>query len=66
MNFKTEAIFGSITMMSKFLISDIVIDFVIGISVYFASRLLYKNYGSKVDRLFKKLKASAQSFFKIK
>ncbi|TVZ55588.1 hypothetical protein OD91_0843 [Lutibacter sp. Hel_I_33_5] len=56
MNLKIEGFLAMITMGVTLVTGDIMIDFAVGISVYFSSRLLYKHYGKTVDAFFIRLK----------
>lgn len=60
MNVKIEFVLAVFTMISTLVTGDIILDFAVGISVYFASRLLYRNFGDTINnfflRIFKKKK----------
>lgn len=53
-----EAILGFLTISSTFFFGDFIIDLIVGVVVYFASRFLYRAFGaslySQIKNLFKK------------
>jgi type IV secretory pathway VirB2 component (pilin) len=55
MSAKIEAILAVVTMGVTLITGDIIIDFIVGISVYFASRLLYRNFGNKLNTFLNKI-----------